>query len=99
MAPYKKPPRFSMAVLSWRPAIVFTCKPAAVVIPARVSGACEAALRCAVLSEAKELDRAETLHFVQGDCKQSSRIPLPGRAIQNGILRAAAKRENDSSKH
>ena len=32
----------------------------------------EAAL--AVLSLAKELDRAETLHFVQGDRKRSSRV-------------------------
>jgi hypothetical protein len=48
------------------------------VIPARLCClAREAALRCAVLSEAKELDRTETLHFVQGDCKQSSRIPGP----------------------
>jgi hypothetical protein len=38
-------------------------------------GCRDAALPCAVLSEVKELDRAETLHFVQGDrTERSSRV-------------------------
>jgi hypothetical protein len=46
-------------------------KPLSVIPARRLCLAREAAL--AVLSEAKELDYAETLHFVQGDHKRSSR--------------------------